>query len=165
MSKMKLSLATLLLLLPLTAMAAPPSGESIVKNTDLKLLLETIRSNRKALVAANLGLTADEATKFWPIYDNYQKEMNAIGDRIAALVEDYSAHFSDLSNEKALQILEDYWNAEADRMKVRRTYLPEFTKILPGLTVARFFQIENKMDAVIRYDLAATIPVVHEKPQ
>jgi hypothetical protein len=56
----------------------------------------------------------------------------------------------------------DYLAAEADRVAVRRTYLPEFAKVLPGRTVARFYQIENKMDAVIRYDLAATIPVIDE---
>ena len=60
--------------------------------------------------------------------------------------------------------MEDYLAAEAERVQVRRTYLPEFLKILPGRTVARFYQIDNKMDAVLRYDLAAGIPVVEEKP-
>jgi hypothetical protein len=63
----------------------------------------------------------------------------------------------------ALQLMESYLAAEAERIQVRRTYLAEFKKILPGRTVARFYQIENKMDAVLRYDLAATIPVVDEK--
>jgi hypothetical protein len=69
-------------------------------------------------------------------------------------------HFRGLSNEKALQLTGDYLAAEADRLQVRRAYLAEFAKILPGRAVARFYQIENKMDAVLRYDLAATIPVV-----
>jgi hypothetical protein len=135
---------------------APPMDESMT------VLLKTIRANRKALVAANLGLTAEQATVFWPVYDRYQKEMNAVGDRMAAVIEDYSAHFRDLSNEKALELSSNYLDAESERLKIRRTYLDELAKILPGRTVARFFQIENKMDAVIRYDLAATIPVVEE---
>lgn len=133
-------------------------------SVDLQLLLDTIRSNRRALVAVNLQLSAEEATKFWPLYERYQQEMNAIGDRVSAIVQDYSANFRDLSNDKALELMNKYLEAEADRVKLRRTYLPEFSAILPGRTVARFYQIENKMDAVVRYDLAAAIPVVDEKP-
>jgi hypothetical protein len=58
--------------------------------------------------------------------------------------------------------MRDYLAAEADRLKVRRDYIDEFAKVVPGLTVARFYQIENKIDAVVRYDLAATIPVVQQ---
>lgn len=138
------------------AAAAPQSEQSI--------LLDTIRANRKALVAVNLGLSEEEAAKFWPLYDKYQKELNAIGDRVATIVDDYSKGYRDLSDDKAVKLMGDYLAAEADRVKLRSSYLPEFTKILPGRTVARFYQIENKMDAVLRYELAAAIPVVDEKP-
>jgi hypothetical protein len=138
------------------AAAAPQSEQSI--------LLDTIRTNRKALVAVNLELSQEEAAKFWPVYDKYQKELNAAGDRVLAILDDYAKSFHDLSDEKAQKLMEDYLAAEAERLQVRRSYLPEFTKILPGRTVARFYQVENKMDAVIRYDLAAAIPVVDEKP-
>lgn len=141
--------------------AAPPEAAA-AGDAEMRVLLDTIRANRRALIAVNLNLNAEEAEKFWPIYTRYQGELNAIGDRLAAVVEAYTASFRDLSNDKALQLMEDYLAAEADRVAVRRTYLPEFAKVLPGRTVARFYQIENKMDAVIRYDLAATIPVVDE---
>ena len=127
------------------------------------VLLDTIRANRKALVAVNLELSGEEAGKFWPLYERYQNEINPIGDRVAALIEDYRASFRDLSDDKALKLMDDYLAAEAERNQVRRTYLGEFAKILPGRTVARLYQIENKMDAVLRYDLAASIPVVDEK--
>ena len=139
------------------AQAAEPQSEQTI-------LLETIRANRKALVAVNLQLSEEEAGKFWPLYDKYQSELNAAGDRVLAVVDDYSKSFHDLSNDKAAKLMEDYLAAEAERVQVRRTYLPEFLKILPGRTVARFYQIDNKMDAVLRYDLASAIPVVEEKP-
>jgi len=149
-------------------LATTPSGAASraaekAPEADPKVLLETVRSNTQALVAANLQLTPDEAAKFWPIYARYRQEINAIGDRLAALIEDYTAHFHDMSNEKALQILQDYLAAEADRIKVRQAYVPQFSQVLPGRTVARFYQIEHKMDAVMRYDLAATIPVVEQE--
>ena len=138
--------------------AQPPTGKAEEASVDA--LLDAVRANRKALVAVNLNLTDEEAARFWPIYDRYQKEINALGDRLVAVIEDYSANFSDLSNEKAMKLVDDYLSIETDRAKVKRTYLDEFAKAVPGRTVARFYQIENKMDAVIRYDLAATIPVV-----
>ena len=161
MSKMRLLLAATLISCLSTATApAAESGGPAAPQVNLDLLRDTIRANRKALIAVNLALTDEEAAKFWPLYDRYQKEISAVGDRLAALVEDYITHFRDLSNEKALQLAGDYLAAEADRLQVRRTYLGEFAKVLPGRTVARFYQIENKMDAVLRYDLAGTIPVV-----
>jgi hypothetical protein len=138
--------------------AAEPGGPTAKVN--LELLRDTIRANRKALISVSLTLTDEEAAKFWPLYDRYQKEISVVGDRMTVLVEDYITHFRDLSNEKASQLTGDYLAAEADRLQVRRTYLGEFAKILPGRTVARFYQIENKMDAVLRYDLAGAIPVV-----
>jgi len=146
-----------------TVAYAADTGAADVAQAQPGVLLDTIRANRKALVAVNLELSPEEAAKFWPLYDRYQKEISAIGDRVISIVDDYTASFHDLTNDKALQLMENYLAAEAERLQVRRTYLAEFAKILPGRTVARFYQIENKMDAVLRYDLAATIPVVDEK--
>ena len=141
--------------------AEAPRGTDL-GGTDLHVLLDTIRANRKALVAVNLNLTDEEGARFWPLYDRYQQEMNAVGDRLSTLIEDYIANFRDISNDKALLLAKEYLAAEAERLKVRSAYVDEFAKILPGRTVARFYQIENKMDAVLRYDLAATIPVVEQ---
>ena len=138
------------------ASAAGPQDEQ-------SILLDTIRANRKAFVAVNLALGEDEAKSFWPLYDKYQGELNPIQDRVVALVEDYTANYRDLGNEKAMKLVQDYLSADADRVQVRTRYLPEFGKILPGRTVARFYQLENKMDAVIRYELARSIPVIDEK--
>lgn len=137
-----------------------PAGTADAAN--LQILLDTIRANRKALVAANLQLTDAEATAFWPLYDKYQAELNAVQDRAAKVIQEYTAAFPNLSDEKALQLANDWLAAEADRVKIRQTYLPQFEKVLPGRKVVRFYQIENKMDAVIRYDLAEEIPVVEQ---
>lgn len=158
----RLLAAMLLCAFALGTVHAAEASDSKAPDASLSVLLDTIRDNRRALIAVNLNLTEDEAAKFWPIYDRYQAAINVVGDRMAALIEDYIAHFRDLSNDKAVQLISDYLGAEADRLRVRRDYLPEFAKVLPGRTVARFYQIENKMDAVLRYDLASTIPVVEE---
>jgi len=164
MSKIRLVLAAAVILgLSAAVLYAeqPPTDQGAGANLDV--LVDAIRSNRQALVAVNLKLTDEEAGKFWPIYDRYQKEINAIGDRLVGVIQDYTTNFRDLSDNKAMKLVDDYLAVEADRVKVKRAYVDEFAKALPGRKVARFYQIENKMDAVIRYDLAATIPVVDEE--
>jgi hypothetical protein len=144
------------------ALSATPGHAGEAAKANLDILRDTIQANKKALVAANLTLTDEEAARFWPLYDRYQTELKPVQDRAVKVIEDYTASFHDLSNEKAMKLADDWLSAEGDRVKVRRTYLEQFAKVLPGRKVVRFYQIENKMDAVLRYDLAGEIPVVEE---
>jgi hypothetical protein len=169
MPTIRLSLVAVSLLASASlALAAPdvpaPSKDGAAAEATTEVLLQTLRANRKAFVAVNLQLTDEQAKVFWPLYDEYHKEVGAIGDRVAGLIKEYEASFATLSDEKALQLIEGYLDAEAERAKIKRGYVDRFAKILPGRTVARFFQLENKIDAVLRYELARTIPVVEEKP-
>jgi hypothetical protein len=158
MSCLRILLATVLTL----ALSTTPGRAGEAAKANLDILRDTISANRKALVAANLTLTDEEAARFWPLYDRYQTELKAVQDRAVKVIEDYTASFHDLSNEKAMKLADDWLSAEGDRVKVRRTYLEQFAKALPGRKVVRFYQIENKMDAVLRYELAGDIPVVGE---
>ena len=130
------------------------------EEAELAVLLDAIRANRKALVAVNLGLTDEEAKKFWPVYEQYQQQMSAVQDRLVGVIQDYIASFAKMSDEKAMQLVNRYLAVEAERVQVKQANLPAFAAVLPGRKVARFYQIENKMDAVVRFDLAETIPVV-----
>ena len=141
---------------------AASSVAGTATEANVEVLRDTIRANKKALVAVNLTLTDEEAGRFWPVYDRYQTELTGVNDRLVKVIEDYGTNFRNLSNEKASELVEAYLSAEEDRAKVRRSYLPQFAASLPGRKVARFYQIENKMDAVLRYDLARTIPVVEK---
>lgn len=152
-----------LVLIVATSGPAVSAGEAADANLDI--LRETIRANKKALVAASLTLTDEEAGKFWPLYDRYQGELKGVNDRLVQVIQDYTSSFQSMTDEHALKLIEQYTAVEEDRAKVRRKYLGEFSKVLPGRKVARFYQIENKMDAVVRYDLAAEIPVVEEGPR
>jgi hypothetical protein len=150
----------LLTLVVVLASATARAGEADEANLDI--LRSTIRANKKALVASSLTLSDEEAAKFWPLYDEYQKKITGVNDRLVALIKDYTTNYSTLGDDHALKLSEQYLEVESDRLKLRREYLPQFAKLLPGRKVARFFQIENKIDAVVRYDLAAEIPVVEE---
>jgi hypothetical protein len=153
----------LLGLVLIAGMAASTARAGEAADADLSILRESIRANRKAVVAASLTLSDTEAEQFWPLYDRYEKDVTSVNDRLVAIIKDYTASFHELSDEHATALVDQYLSVEEDRLKVRRTYLPEFAKALNGRKAARFFQIENKLDAIQKYDLAATIPVVEEK--
>jgi hypothetical protein len=150
------------LLLIMTLFVAAPVLAGPADDANLEILRDTIRANKKALVAANLTLSDTEAAAFWPLYERYEGELKGVNDRLVKIIEEYTKDYRSLSDERAQKLSEDYLTVEEDRAKVRRAYFADFTKVLPGKKAARFYQIENKMNAVVRYDLAATIPVLEE---
>ena len=152
----------ILALVLIVAMSGPARSAGEAADATLDILRETIRANKKALVAANLTLTDEEAGKFWALYDRYQNDLKGVNDRLVQVIQDYTSNFQNMTDEHALKLVEQYTAVEEDRAKLRRQYLGEFSKVLPGRKVARFYQIENKMDAVVRYDLAEEIPVIEE---
>ena len=156
-----MSLIRMLVVLLVVAVAPARAGEAA--DASLDILRDTLRVNKKAIVDVNLTLTDTEAAQFWPIYERYQNDLTAVNDRLLKVVDEYTTNFRTLSDARAMELIEEYLSVEEDRAKIRRRYLPEIAKVLPGRKVARFYQIENKIDVVLRYELAAQIPVLDER--
>jgi hypothetical protein len=144
----------------LLALGAAPIRAGEADEASIEILRDTLRSNKKALVDVNLALSDEEASAFWPVYDRYQEDLRAVHDRLLRVIEDYRANFTHMTDETARKLVDDYLAVERDRVEVRRAFLGPISQALPGRKVMRFYQIENKIDAVLRYELAATIPVV-----
>jgi len=127
---------------------------------NMQILLEKIRADKRLLVAANMELTESEAKAFWPVYDTYQDELFLLRSRTARLIKDYGDSFKDMNNEKARALLDESIMIESLGLKLRQAYLPKFRKVLSEKKVARYYQIENKMQATLNYELAREIPLV-----
>jgi hypothetical protein len=143
-------------------LAAGPGHAGEADEASLQILVATLHANKKALVDVNLQLTDAEAAAFWPVYDRYQAELDAVQARLLQVIEAYTAAFGNMTHENANTLVNDYLGVQRDRVAVRRKYLEPITQALPGRKVMRFYQIENKVDAVMRYELAKTIPVVEQ---
>jgi hypothetical protein len=146
----------------LIAFAASPIRAGEADEASLEILRDTLRTNKKALVDVNLTLTDEEARLFWPVYERYQADLLAVNDRLLRVIDSYAANFASMTDEKATALVDEYLAAERDRVEVRRAFREPISKALPGRKLMRFYQIENKIDAVLRYELAATIPVVEQ---
>lgn len=127
---------------------------------NMQLVLEKIRADKKLLVAENLQLTEGEAKAFWPVYSRYQDELFLLRGRTAKLITDYAAAYEQMSNDTAKKLLDESLTIEALGLKLRQAYLPKFRGVLPEVKVVRYYQIENKIHAVLMYELGAKIPLV-----
>jgi uncharacterized membrane-anchored protein YhcB (DUF1043 family) len=127
---------------------------------NMQIVLEKIRADKKLLVAENMQLTEAEAKAFWPVYDQYQDELFLLRARTAKLIKDYADAYEKMTNDKAKKLLDEYMMIETLGPKLRQTYLPKFRKVLPEVKVVRYYQIENKIQAALIYELAANIPLV-----
>ena len=127
---------------------------------NMQIVREKIRADKKLFLATNMELTASEAKGFWPLYDRYQKDMENLGERTLALIRNYAMNFENMSDEAAKKMLDEWLALEMERQKIREAYLPKFREVLPDKKVARYYQLENKILAVVNYELAAEIPLV-----
>jgi hypothetical protein len=128
--------------------------------SDLELTRAAIQVRRQALVTAVMDdLNAKEAEAFWPLYRDYRGAMASVSDRYVKLMTNYLNSLDNLTDSAASGMLKDYISIERARLDVKSKFIPRFNKVLPATKVARFFQIDNKLDAVIAADMAKLIPL------
>jgi len=128
---------------------------------DIQLLRGDIRSQKKEIVAANMNLTPDEATKFWPIYDQYTAEVAKIGDTRVALIKEYAQSYSTITDAQANDFMKRAAAIDQQFNATRSKYVPLFEKVISAKKTALWFQIDRRLDLLINLQLAANIPVVN----
>ncbi len=159
--------AACLLFLGVTAPAvlAQQTGQPAAEATKAEALEEiqltrlAINTERQALVTQAMDLTPSEMETFWPLYREYRLEAIKLGDKIVALVTEYAENYDGLTDPVADKLVTEFVKIEKARAGLKAKYLPKFKKILPARKVARFYQIENKLDVVILNELAEGIPL------
>jgi hypothetical protein len=129
---------------------------------NMQILREKIKADKKLVVAVNMGLTESEAKGFWPVYEAYQKELHKINERLGELILDYADAYNQgpVADKIAKKLLKEALNIEDAELKLKRAYVPKLEKALPEWKVARYLQIETKIRAIVKYELAAEVPLV-----
>jgi hypothetical protein len=148
--------------------ASPPLTGAVERSADdsdqqMTLMRKHIESMRKQLIAANLTLTDTEATKFWPVYDQYSADLSKITDAQAALMKEYGDAYESLTDEQADSLVCRWLDTDIAALQFRRKYLPLFRKVLGGRKTARFFQVEHRINMMIDLQLAAQLPLVQNQ--
>jgi hypothetical protein len=130
----------------------------------MEILKEKIKADKKLVVATNMNLSDAEAKNFWPLYDGYQKELEQINQRLIAMIKGYADAYNagkgEISDDQAKKLITEALAIEESEMKLRQSYAGKLGKVLPATKVARYLQIEGKIRAIVKFELAAQIPLV-----
>ena len=138
----------------------PSEGDKPASN--LEIIHEKLKADKKLIVAKYMELTESEAKKFWPVYDEYQNDLKTTNQRLLRLLESYAADYKSksLTDEKAKTLLNEWIAIEQDDGKRRSTFAPKVLQALPPKKAARYLQIENEYRILLRYELAGVVPLV-----
>ena len=142
------------------SLGAMPAASQEKPSDNMQVVIEKIRADKKLLVAENMQLTEAEGKAFWPVYKQYQDELFLLRTRTVKLIKDYADAYEKMSNDSARKLLDEFMIIETLGPNLRQTYLPKFRKVLPEAKVVRYYQIENKIQAALIYELAAKIPLM-----
>lgn len=120
-------------------------------------------TDRQAIVAASLKLTDTESKAFWPLYKEYRAEMGKAGDRGWKLIIEFADKYQSMTDADATRMLDEVLSIEKQQLEIKTKWMKSMRKTIPATTIARFFQIDNKIDTLLRLDAAANIPLVEAK--
>jgi hypothetical protein len=135
------------------------SGPACAQSSQKQLDIAAARAQRKATVGANMNLTPDEASQFWPVYDSYEKSMDSIEDRHVKELKDFAAKYNNFTDADAKKKLDEVIAIQQSRLDVQKEYIPKFRAVISQVKVTRFYQIDNKIQALIQCDIAQLVPL------
>ena len=146
-----------LFLLAVPAFAEPSS------DTNMEILKEKLKADKKLLIASNMELTDAEAKQFWPLYDDYQKDLEGINKQLVQTIKEYADAFNKgtISNDTAKKLLNEALTVEEQEVKSKRANAEKLGKVLPATKVARYIQLETKIRSLIKFEMAQQIPLVY----
>jgi hypothetical protein len=163
---MKKSMKATFLTILVTAamlMAVSPLVAQDQPADNMQIMLDKVKADKKLVVAENMGLTEAEAEAFWPVYEEYQKGLAAINERLGKLIGSYAEGYNadTLTDEKAAKLIDESLAISKAGVELQASFVPKLSAVLPARKVMRYIQIENKIRALVNFGLAAEVPLVY----
>ena len=143
-----------------TALAQTETASGVDVETDVTLLRRNLRAEKKQLLALNLTLTEAEATKFWPVYDQYAAEMAKHNDEFYALIKEYAAKQKTLTDAEAASMIKRWADIQVELTQTRKKYIPVVEKVITGRKAALFFQIDRRLYALMDLQISSQLPLL-----
>ena len=129
---------------------------------EIEAARKLMRTERKLVIANELSLTPEESKDFWPVYNEYEAAISKIGGEKIDMITGYANNFDKITPEYAERLLRDSFDIEFRYEKTRQSYIKKFKRVLPVIKVVRLYQIDNKFNAALDYQLAARIPLARD---
>jgi hypothetical protein len=146
-----------------TIMCVTPVFAENTQNTNMQILIDKVKADKKLLIASNMDLTDKESKDFWPLYEGYQKDLEKLNTHLGGVINEYAEAYNkgSVPDDLAKTLINEALKTEGAEVKMRREYAEKLVKVLPATKVARYLQMENKIRAAIKFDLAANIPLMY----
>lgn len=138
--------------------AAAPQGNYL--DDYIQVLRSDVKKDRMQIVTEAMRFTEAEAAAFWPVYRNYQEEVAKLDEQKYGLLKDYARHFSDMTAVQAREMADLSFTLEQRKAELKRKYFKEFEKVMPATRVARFFQVDHRLDLLVALQVAADVPLI-----
>jgi hypothetical protein len=122
-----------------------------------------LQADRKVIVGQAMQLNPDQTEKFWALYDDYAAERKKNGDRMQKIILDYAKNYPAVPDDVARKLMDDWLKVQSEDLRLKKKYVGKFKKVLKPQQLVRYFQTENKLDAIIDFGLAADIPLMEKK--
>jgi len=143
-----------------TAFAQRETATGVEVERDLALLRRDLKTDKKKLIALNLPLTETEATKFWPVYDQYTGEMSKVYDEFYSIIKEYAANQKTLTDAQASSMINRWAAIQVEQAQTRQKYIPLVEKVIPSRKAALFFQVDRRLYGLMDLQVASQIPLV-----
>lgn len=162
-----LSIITITILLSVSATwtaarqaRTPPAQVPSIDET-LKNMRADLQAQRSDMIAKNVTLTSAQAAKFWPIFEKYQGEQNAIMDEQLKSLQQYVDNIDKMDDAGALALIKAHLDRDARMVALRLKWLPSFQEVLPTKLAVRVMQIDRRLSLAHQAQFASLIPLVH----
>lgn len=152
-------LAPLALALTLAVLPVMSQAQDSGLASDEQILIKQVNADKKAVIAANLGLTEEESAKFWPIYDEYERATKPYQDRLAANINNFAEKYDSLSDADAAAMLKEKMAIEDGRNALRQKYTAKIAKVLPAKKALRYAQVETRIQLMLAREIYGLIPL------
>ena len=146
-----------------TPMAVAQTTEVTAKpltDTDIQLLRSDVQNGKNKVIADTMKFTDAEANAFWPVYKDFSRDQQAIGDDRVKLIKDYAQNFDSMDDTKAKDMAQRLLSVDSRFVDLRKDYWPKFEKALGAKRAAKFYQVDNRLSLIVNLQLASEIPLV-----
>jgi hypothetical protein len=148
--------------LTLAILAICPLGRAQDQEPTIDSTIAVLRANMQAdrttLITAGMNFNDKEGAAFWPIYREYQYERSRVDDRRSAVIKEYTQKYPNLTDAEAKAMAEQMLDCDARLAELKKKYYKKFNRLLPALTVTKFFQLERRVDLMMDMQVEASLP-------
>ena len=129
----------------------------------IELLKSDLKTNKKQLITEVMQFTQKESEAFWPIYTDFEHELDKLSNKRIANIKDFAANYDSLTNKKADELIKNSFSFFEERLSLNKKYYKKFAEVLTPVVAAKYMQLENQIQLVLDISISANLPMAKKQ--